>query len=79
MTGASLFWTWALIGLVCTVGCAIAGAVGRRLHDAERERSCQQWQHMCEEIGAENLDAGYPYEELPTPAAREAIPSEAMR
>ncbi len=34
---------------------------------------------MCEELGAENLDAGYPYEELPTAAAREAIPTEALR
>jgi hypothetical protein len=79
VTAASLFWTWVLIGAVCTAGCAIAGAVGERVHRAERERSRQQWQHMCEELGAENLDGGYPYEELPTAAAPEAIPTEALR
>jgi hypothetical protein len=79
VTAASLIWTWVLIGAVCTAGCAIAGVVGRRLQDAERERSRQQWQHMCEELGAENLDAGYAYEESPAAPAREAIPTEALR
>ncbi len=79
MTAASLLWAWALIAAACTISCAVAIVVGRRLQHFEDDRSRQQWQHMCAEIGAENLDAGYPYEELPTAAAREAIPTEALR
>jgi hypothetical protein len=75
-------WAWALIAVACTISCATAIAVGRRLRHVEDDRSRQQWQHMCAEIGAENLAAGRKHEAAPvSPAApaREAIPSEAVR
>ncbi len=79
MTAASLFWTWALIAVVCTASCAIARSVGHRVHRAEDEQSRQQWQHMCEELGAENLAAGHVYEASPAAPPREKMPTEAVR
>jgi hypothetical protein len=52
-----LYWTWAIIFVVCAAGCAVARLVGRRLEEVERERSRRQWRHMCEALGAQDLSS----------------------
>jgi hypothetical protein len=77
VSAASLFWIWTLIAAVCTFGIAIARSIVQRVQHAEAERSRQQWQHMCEELGAEDLSAGAVHDTSPRVQAGDAIPSEA--
>ena len=80
-----MLWTWGLIAVVCAGSCAVARSIGKRLDDAEKERSRRQWELMCEALGAVNLtgDTGKRLttsERWPRPdLARETVPSDAVR
>ena len=85
MSVMSLFWTWAVIAAVCAASGAVARWVGRRVDDAEKERSRRQWQLMCDAVGAEDLsgdqanDSSTTSPTPPRPAPARELPTEAVR
>jgi hypothetical protein len=89
VTVVSLFWTWVLIAAVCAAVWAVARLVGRRVDEAEKERSRRQWHAMCDAIGAEDLTADHALESTttsspspspsPAPPAPEPAPTAVMR